>query len=513
MSQPAPAAAGGDTINLSLVSHTNVGKTTLMRTLTRQDIGEVADRPHVTEEAESYVLIDTPQGDALRLWDTPGFGDSARLLKRLRANANPIGWLLTQVWDRFADRPFFCSQRAVRNVRDESDVVLYLVNAAEEPSSAGYVEKEIEILGWIGKPVVVLLNQMGPARGKEAEAAEEALWTRHLAAHVGSREAIALDAFARCWVQEDRLLGVVSRVLPEEKRQSFARLQRAWRKRNVEVFDAAMHSIAAQLAAVVTDMETVGKQSFPQRAWRWLASVATDQSKPDPVTDRAMNALASRLDRAVRDNTDRLITLHGLSGRAKEDILARLAGQFEVEKPMDVATSGAVGGMLSGALGGLAADLASGGLTVGAGALIGGIVGALGAGGVARAYNLARGTEDGRVRWSEEFLTERFSAAILRYLAVAHYGRGRGDWIESEYPAHWRPLASEAASQHRGALQTIWDASEGRASAAAVAEQLTPLVTNAAREVLERLYPEAGKMFDSARQQESGAAGLDQARG
>ncbi|HWH46177.1 MAG TPA: GTPase domain-containing protein, partial [Burkholderiales bacterium] len=220
MSQPAPAAAGGDTINLSLVSHTNVGKTTLMRTLTRQDIGEVADRPHVTEEAESYVLIDTPQGDALRLWDTPGFGDSARLLKRLRANANPIGWLLTQVWDRFADRPFFCSQRAVRNVRDESDVVLYLVNAAEEPSSAGYVEKEIEILGWIGKPVVVLLNQMGPARGKEAEAAEEALWTRHLAAHVGSREAIALDAFARCWVQEDRLLGVVSRVLPEEKRQS-----------------------------------------------------------------------------------------------------------------------------------------------------------------------------------------------------------------------------------------------------------------------------------------------------
>jgi len=206
-------------------------------------------------------------------------------------------------------------------------------------------------------------------------------------------------------------------------------------------------------------------------------------------------------------------TLHGLSGRAKEDILARLAGQFEVEKPMDVATSGAVGGMLSGALGGLAADLASGGLTVGAGALIGGIVGALGAGGVARAYNLARGTEDGRVRWSEEFLTERFSAAILRYLAVAHYGRGRGDWIESEYPAHWRPLASEAASQHRGALQTIWDASEGRASAAAVAEQLTPLVTNAAREVLERLYPEAGKMFDSARQQESGAAGLDQARG
>ena len=31
-------------INLSLVSHTNIGKTTLARTLLMQDVGEVADR-------------------------------------------------------------------------------------------------------------------------------------------------------------------------------------------------------------------------------------------------------------------------------------------------------------------------------------------------------------------------------------------------------------------------------------------------------------------------------------
>lgn len=501
MNRPETRGAAGDTINLSLVSHTNVGKTTLMRTLTRKDIGEVADRPHVTEEAESHVLIDTPQGDALRLWDTPGFGDSARLLKRLRANANPIGWMLTQVWDRFTDRPFFCSQRAIRNVRDEGDVVLYLVNAAEDPASSGYVEKEMEILGWVGKPVVVLLNQVGPARGREAEAAEEALWTRYLAAHVGSRGAITLDAFARCWVQEDRLLGVVRGVLSEEKQQSFERLRRAWRKRNVEVFDAAMRSITTQLAAVATDRQTVEKQSFTQRARRWLASVATDHAKPDPAAERAMNALAGRLDLAVRENTDRLIALHGLSGRAKEGILARLTGQFEVAQPIDVATSGAVGGMVSGALGGLAADLASGGITFGAGALIGGIIGALGASGAARAYNHVSGAQDGQVRWSAEFLTERFRAAILRYLAVAHYGRGRGDWIEGEYPAHWRPLVSEVASQCRGELDAIWKAADHYASAKEVAENLTPLVTDATREVLERLYPEAGEMFDSARQQ------------
>ena len=480
-------------INLSLVSHTNVGKTTLMRTLMRRDIGEVADRPHVTEEAESHVLIDTPQGDALRLWDTPGFGDSARLLKRLRASVNPIGWLLTQVWDRFADRPFFCSQRAIRNVRDESDVVLYLVNAAEDPASAGYVDKEMEILGWMGKPVVVLLNQMGPTRGSEAEAAEEALWSRHLAAHVGTRGAIALDAFARCWVQEDKLLGVVGGVLPEVKRPAFERLRRAWRARNVEAFDAAMCSIAIQLAAAATDRETVEKQGLTQQARRWLSSLGTDDVKTDPVAERAMNTLTGRVELAVRENTDRLIALHGLSGHAKEGILARLAGQFEVQKPVDVATSGAVGGIVSGALTGLAVDLAHGGLTFGAGALIGGIVGALGAGSAAHAYNHVRDAQDGHVRWSAEFLTQHFGAAILRYLAVAHYGRGRGDWVEGEYPAHWRPLVSEVSSQYRGELDAIWNTTGN--SAREVADRLAPLTTRATRNVLVRLYPEAAKLW------------------
>ena len=47
-------------INLSLVSHTNVGKTTLARTLLGRDIGEVGDRSHVTIEPEDYVLLRAP---------------------------------------------------------------------------------------------------------------------------------------------------------------------------------------------------------------------------------------------------------------------------------------------------------------------------------------------------------------------------------------------------------------------------------------------------------------------
>ncbi|MFN8962224.1 MAG: GTPase domain-containing protein, partial [Betaproteobacteria bacterium] len=105
---PKTGGAAAARIDLALVSHTNVGKTSLARTLLGADVGEVRDAPHVTDLAEPHVLLTTPADDALRLWDTPGFGDSARLLKRLRTADNPIGWLLREVWDRYRDRPFWC---------------------------------------------------------------------------------------------------------------------------------------------------------------------------------------------------------------------------------------------------------------------------------------------------------------------------------------------------------------------------------------------------------------------
>ena len=74
------SADPANTVEISLVSHTNAGKTTLARTLLGREIGEVRDAPHVTEVSQDYPLLETPEGDLLRLWDTPGFGDSARLV-------------------------------------------------------------------------------------------------------------------------------------------------------------------------------------------------------------------------------------------------------------------------------------------------------------------------------------------------------------------------------------------------------------------------------------------------
>ena len=478
-------------VELSLISHTNVGKTTLARTLLGRDVGEIRDAPHVTAQAEPYVMIDTPGGDALRLWDTPGFGDSVRLARRLRQSGSPIGWLLSEVWDRWRDRPFWSTQQAVRNVRETADVVLYLVNAAEDPADAGYVAPEMALLEWVGKPVVVLLNQAGRPRPRAEEEAEEARWRRHVGRHGMVRHVLTLDAFARCWAQEFVLLAAVDEVIPAAKREAFRRLAAAWRARRLEVFAAAMAALAAQLARAACDREVVPAEGLRGALRQVGVALGVGREGGESEKDRAMQRLAERLDADVRATVDRLIDLHRLEGRAGPAVLARLAGDFAVAARASEGKAAVLGGLVTGALTGLKADLATGGLTFGAGLLTGGVLGALGAAGLARGYNLARGTAETTVAWSGEFLDGFFAAALLRYLAVAHYGRGRGEWAESEHPPFWADAVAAVVATRKEALAAIWAERTPGGGAAPLEPALRSMLESAVLELLERFYPGA----------------------
>jgi GTPase SAR1 family protein len=490
-------------INVSLLSHTNVGKTTLARTLLRQDIGEVGDRAHVTEVAESHVLIETPAGDSLVLWDTPGFGDSTRVLKRLQQGDKPVGWFLSRVWDRFADRPFWCSQQAMHNARETSDVVLYVVNAGESPSSVGYVDAEIRILGWIGKPVILLLNQLGPPRDSVQSQEDVTQWQEHVAQYKWVETVLPFDAFARCWVQEGTLLAQVQRLLTGHRELAFGRLRQSWRERNLAVFRDSMQTLADQVAAAAVDVESVQERDIQGKARAWIGSVTTGVASSDPGLERAQTNLAGRLDSNIRATTAKLVELHGLTGRATDEVLKRMGSEFTVDRPADADKASVLGGLVSGALGGLAADLGAGGLTFGAGALLGGVLGAFGARGIAKAYNLARGANTGTVRWSREFLFARVAAALMRYLAVAHFGRGRGEFVSGIAPAHWQEAVQQALSRRKASIDAVWagisatsPATSSAASQAAIAAALFPLVTASAQEVLLQLYPDVSHVFE-----------------
>ncbi|RMH18137.1 MAG: DUF3482 domain-containing protein [Acidobacteria bacterium] len=467
-------------VTLSLASHTNVGKTTLARTLLRRDVGEVLDQAHVTELSEAYDLIEA-DGAVLRLYDTPGFGDSARLLKRLVREKNRLLWFLQQTWDRFTDRPLWCSQQAMLTVRDATDVVLYLVNAAEDPAEAGYVAPELELLSWVGRPVLLILNQVGDgAADRTAVARRRAAWQRHVEGFEVVKGVLDLDAFNRCWVQEGILFEAVVPLLPPAQRQDMERLARAWEARNRRIFDRTVRQLARYLAGAAAD-RVILPEPRPGRAEK----------------QAAMEELGGRLVRATEALMAELLAAHGLEGTPPAEV-ERAVDAFVVagEETLTPERGALWGGIVSGALSGLAADALSGGLSLGGGLIAGAILGALGGAGLARGYQLARGDESPEIRWSSTFLDRLASQTLLRYLAVAHYGRGRGAFQVFEEPERWRMAVAAA----RAAAGDAWLATWRRLTAGdwppeTGERRLVPMVGAALEQVLADAYPEAGPLL------------------
>ena len=464
-----------DTITLALVAHTNVGKTTLARTLLRRDVGQVLDQAHVTRESEAFEVVRTDTALML-LEDTPGFGDSPRLLKRLKAERNPVGWFLHQVWDRRKDVTLFGAQEAVRAVRERADVVLYLVNAGETPADAGYVRPEMEILSWVGKPVLVLLNQTGVGAGATVAPELSAPWREFLADWPLVKGVLPLDAFTRCWVEEHALLDRVIAVLPPVRQPVAKSLAGEWERRNVEAFARSVDRLSAHIAAAAADREVIPK------------SASAHERK------KAMETLAARLEKETRAAMAEVLTFHGLDGASAAKIEEEMK-DFTVHGQEKVTPrKGALwGGIVSGALSGLAADLSVGGLTFGGGAVIGAILGVLGGSQLPRVFTWAGGKAEPAVTWSPEALHRLVRDTIARYLAVAHFGRGRGGFRNVDLPNEWAPRIADALSPAEDRFAALWKRA-GSAEAPRVDEILV-LFDAGLRRLLVDLYPSAKRIL------------------
>jgi Domain of unknown function (DUF3482)/50S ribosome-binding GTPase len=480
-------------IALSLISHTNIGKTTLARTLLRKDIGLVADRAHVTLENQKYTVLETEAGESLQLWDTPGFPNCQKILSRLQGAKNPIVRILTEVWDRFHDRPSWCAQQAVLNVQQEADVVLYLVNAAEEPNMAGYIAPELQLLEWIGKPVIVLLNQTGPPKDRQDQERLEQPWKDYFARHGFVRGVHSLDAFSRCWVQEGILFETIQSLLPPDDRQRMTRLFAVWQKANLTLFHAAMEQWAVLMS----------------RAAKSRVMTKGDGSSMEAQKQQAVDGLLKDLVNEVGETTKVVIALHGLEGDAIGVIQARMehvevqrGGQSWGEATLGGTAIGGIGGALtSGAYAGLHLDAATGGVSMGlftvAGAVVGGVLGFLG--GEAWAERQA-GHQQTLVMWSDDYLDLLVQDVIIRYLAIAHFGRGQGQYVaDPEDPRFWIDKVKTLVSGQRATLHEQWTRLREQDLMPRTDEkpkQLTALLISITLELLWSTYPASKRFLD-----------------
>ena len=386
--------------------------------------------------------------------------------------------MVSQVWDRLADKPFWCSQQAIRNVRDEADVVLYLVNATEDPTMAGYLQPELELLTWLNKPVIVLINQTGLIDSQEQQQLVSR-WKQHWVMHEVITDVMNLDAFTRCWVQEGLLWDRITRTLPPEKQPIMTKLGKAWYATHRKIFHSSMTLLAELMIETAMDGELIAQDH-------------TGLSKKHLIKG-AIHALDQRLAQRISAKTTHLIELHGLTGEVAHTLQSRIEDVTVPgeRKPWEEETFW--GALASGAAAGLASDMATGGLSHGVFTIGGAILGAL----AERVYAKSHAEGDhNRISWVPAFLNRQTRDALLRYLAVIHCGRGRGDYSDPrEFPLFWQRAAEQVIEQRKGDLHHAWKLAQSSTLTTEKTDQaqstLVSLLSDMANEILLQFYPEA----------------------
>jgi hypothetical protein len=103
------------------------------------------------------------------------------------------------------------------------------------------------------------------------------------------------------------------------------------------------------------------------------------------------------------------------------------------------------------------------------------------------------------VAWGTPFLDGLFREACLRYLAVAHFGRGRGSFRDADEPARWRDAVEGVTGPTAVARAQAWTWARGTESGTpAATEVIEPHVLGALRAALSTLHPRCRRWIDAA---------------
>ena len=342
-------------LKLALVGHTNVGKTSLLRTLTRDvSFGEVSHRPSTTRHVEGARL--SVDGEPLlELYDTPGLEDAIALLDHLERIERPGERLdgparTARFLEGSEARQRFEQEAKVLRQLLASDAGLYVIDA-REPVLAKYKD-ELAVLAGCGKPLLPVLNFVAqPGHGEER-------W-REALARLGLHALVRFDSVAPPIDGERRLYESLALLLE----QSRAKLQRL------------IEDHEAQAAARLSEGNRLIAELLVDVAACRRGVAAQPELERGAIRD-LHDAVRAREQRCV----EALLRLYGFRAQdAATADLPLLDGRWgddlfnpETLKQLGVKIGG---GMAAGAAAGAGVDLMVGGITLGAAALLGAIAG------------------------------------------------------------------------------------------------------------------------------------------
>lgn len=439
-------------VHLGLVTHRASDREALLRVLAQ-------------EPAAGDTLVRTAQGDVLQLLDLSGReppreGAAGGWMSRLRRRLRPD------------EEPADTGHAELALARRENDVVLHVVR---EPAD---LEAAAPLLQWLGKPVLVLVDPPGgeaaAAPGAAVASADRARGQPLVA------DVLSFGEFGRCWVQERVLLDAVGRCIPEDDRPGFERIVAAWQQRNDLRLHRAMIAVAEHLLLAARQ-----SQEVPAGALSVKSLLPAERQAQAGARQAAMDEVVKRLDVSAGQMFTRVRELHGLEVTDAVTLQHRLQEKFVVQQAVQGRQAG-MAGAATGAAMGASVDLLVGGLTLGAAAALGALVG--GSAGYLAAAWKNRATPGGAtlVQLSDEMLHALAEAALLRYLAVVHHDRGT-----EELPASWAADVVAAVEAHRDRLVPLWAAARSQPDPMRLASALARELEVVARQVLGRIHPRA----------------------
>ncbi|XKM14619.1 GTPase/DUF3482 domain-containing protein [Orbaceae bacterium ac157xtp] len=341
-------------LNLAVVGHTNVGKTSLLRTLTRDSqLGVISNKPGTTTHIEQ-ITFDLDNQNKIVFYDTPGLEDSIALYDYIQnLNQDDFRRIGVEKLKRFLSSPesslqFEQEAKVIRQLL-QSDIAIYVIDV-REPTLPKYND-ELAILALGDKPVLAVLNYTATPQKYEEE------WKK-LLSQVGIHAIVRFDAMFPSINGEERLYQSLSLLVEEAKE-----ILDLWQQKIAQLRQNRIESATQIVAETLVDVT----------AYRENAKEDIEQ-----VAQKMQNKVRQREQQAIKE----LLKLYQFSIEQQSlDELPIIEGRFESDlfNPEALKLMGIqlTKGAISGAMLGAGIDLAVGGITLGSAALIGATLGSL----------------------------------------------------------------------------------------------------------------------------------------
>jgi hypothetical protein len=347
-----------DMLRIAVVGHTNTGKTSFLRTLTRDaGFGQVDDSPGTTRRVQGARL--RADGRAVLEWfDTPGMEDSIALLEYVERLAESKESRLDGP-DRirlFLDSPEaharFEQEARVLDKMLECDAALYVIDARDPV--LGKHRDELALLAACGKPLLPVLNFVHAPSHRATQ------W-RDAMARLGLHALLEFDTVAPPLDGEKQLYERLAMLL-DRHAASLRQLAETLERERGERHEAALRLVAELLVdAAALRLSCAADDEAVRDATRRLRDLA--RQREQACVDALLALYNFRRDDYAREP----LPLEG--GRWGMDL-------FHPRALKDAGVEVGIG-MATGAMAGAAVDLMLAGISLGTAALIGAAAGGM----------------------------------------------------------------------------------------------------------------------------------------